>query len=86
MENKYLQEAKALAPWLEEIFKHLHQHPELSKQEYETQKFIMAQLEKLGIEATPCADTGVVGVIRGGKPLYGDVKISGMKNTRHSKK
>ena len=68
MENKYLQEAKALAPWLEEIFKHLHRHPELSKQEYETQKFIMAQLEKLGIEATPCADTGVVGILRGGKP------------------
>lgn len=68
MENKYLQEAKALAPWLEEIFKHLHQHPELSKQEYETQKFIMAELEKMGIEAKPCADTGVVGIIRGGKP------------------
>ena len=68
MENKYLQEAKALAPWLEEIFKHLHQNPELSKQEYETQKFIMAELEKLGIEAHPLADTGVVGLIRGGKP------------------
>ncbi len=68
MENKYLQEAKALAPWLEEIFKHLHQHPELSKQEYETQKFILAELEKMGIEARPCADTGVVGIIRGGKP------------------
>jgi len=68
MENKYLQEAKALAPWLEEIFKHLHQHPELSKQEYETQKFILAELEKMGIEAQPCADTGVVGLIRGGKP------------------
>lgn len=68
MENKYLQEAKAIAPWLEEVFKHLHQHPELSKQEYETQKFIMAELNKLGIEASPLADTGVVGIIRGGKP------------------
>ncbi len=68
MENKYLQEAKALAPWLEEIFKHLHQNPELSNREYETQKFILAELEKMGIEAVPCADTGVVGIIRGGKP------------------
>lgn len=68
MENKYLQEAEALSPWLEEIFKHLHRHPELSKQEHETQKFIMAELEKLGVEAQPCADTGVVGIIRGGKP------------------
>ena len=68
MENKYLQEAKALAPWLQEVFKHLHQHPELSKQEYETQKFIIAKLTELGIEYYPCADTGVVGLIRGGKP------------------
>ena len=68
MENIYLQKAKEIAPWLEETFKHLHQHPELSSQEYQTQKFIMAELEKMGIEATPCADTGVVGIIRGGKP------------------
>lgn len=68
MENKYLQEAKALAPWLEEVFKHLHQHPELSKEEYETQKFVMEKLSELGIEHYPCADTGVVGIIRGGKP------------------
>ena len=68
MENKYLQEARALAPWLEEIFKHLHRNPELSKQEFETQKFIMGELDKLGIEYYPCADTGVVGLIRGGKP------------------
>ena len=68
MENKYLQEAKAIAPWLEEVFKHLHQHPELSKEEYETQKFVMEKLSELGIEHYPCADTGVVGLIRGGKP------------------
>lgn len=68
MENIYLQRAKEIAPWLEETFKHLHQHPELSSQEYETQKFIIAELEKMGIEATPCANTGVVGLIRGGKP------------------
>lgn len=52
-DNIYLQKAKEIAPWLEEIFKHLHQHPELSKQEYETQKFILAELEKMGIEAAP---------------------------------
>ena len=68
MENTYLQQAKAIAPWLEEIFKHLHQNPELSSREYETQRFILARLEELGIEAKPCADTGVVAVIRGGKP------------------
>ena len=65
MENIYLQKAKEMAPWLEETCKYLHQHPELSNQEYETQKFIMAKLAELGIEAEPCADTGVVGIIRG---------------------
>ena len=68
MENIYLQEAKALAPYMEEIFYHLHRHPELSGQEFETQKFILAELEKLGIQAEKIADTGVVGIIRGGKP------------------
>lgn len=68
MENIYLQEAKALAPYMEEVFYHLHRHPELSGQEYETQNFILAQLENMGIEAEIIADTGVVGIIRGGKP------------------
>ena len=68
MENLFLQEARAIEPYLQEVFFHLHKHPELSSQEYETQKFILAELEKMGIEAAPCADTGVVGILRGGKP------------------
>ena len=68
MENAFLQEAKALAPYMEEIFFHLHRHPELSGAEYETQKFILNELEKLGIQAVKIADTGVMGIIRGGKP------------------
>ena len=31
MENKYLQEAKALAPWREEIFKHSHNEKAFSE-------------------------------------------------------
>ena len=68
MENIYLQEARGLAPYMEEIFYHLHRNPELSGQEFETQKFILNELEKLGIEAVKIADTGVMGIIRGGKP------------------
>ena len=68
MENQFLQEAKALAPYMEEIFYHLHRNPELSGEEYETQKFILNELEKMGIEAVKIADTGVMGIIRGGKP------------------
>ena len=68
MENKFLAEAKAIAPYLEETYKQLHSHPELGRQEYETQAFILKELEKMGIEARKIADTGVLGIIRGGKP------------------
>lgn len=68
MSNLFLQEAKALAPYLQEMFFQLHKNPEMGRQEYKTQALILAELEKLGIEAEPIADTGVVGIIRGGKP------------------
>lgn len=68
MENKYLAEAKALAPYLEEVYTHLHRYPELGLEEYQTQAFILEELGKMGIEACKIADTGVVGLIRGGKP------------------
>lgn len=48
--------------------RHLHQHPELSFQEYETSAFIKAQLEKLAIPYTPMADTGLVAHIHGEQP------------------
>ena len=68
MENTFLHQAKGIAPYLQEVFFHLHQHPELSNQEFHTQRFVLDELEKMGIEAQPIADTGVVGIIRGGKP------------------
>jgi len=68
MSNALLQEAQALAPWLQEIFFDLHRNPELGRQEYKTQARVLAELEKMGIEAKPIADTGVLGIIRGGKP------------------
>ena len=66
--NTLLQEAKQLQPYLQEVFFRLHQNPELSEQEHKTQALVLAELEKMGIEAKPIADTGVVGIIRGGKP------------------
>ena len=62
------QEAKSLSPYLEDIFFQLHKNPELGGQEYKTQAFILAELEKMGIEAKPIAETGVLGIIRGEKP------------------
>lgn len=48
---------------------HLHQNPELSNREYKTAEYIANHLKSLGLEVqTEIAHTGVVGVLRGGKP------------------
>ncbi|MEO5559234.1 MAG: amidohydrolase, partial [Dokdonella sp.] len=47
----------------------LHQHPELSNREVRTSAFVAAQLKKFGLEVrTGIAHTGVVGILKGGKP------------------
>jgi amidohydrolase len=47
----------------------IHQHPELGNREFRTSKLVADRLRQLGIEVrTPVAHTGVVGVLRGGKP------------------
>lgn len=47
----------------------LHEHPELSGQEVRTAKIVAAHLKALGIEVQEqMGMTGVVGVLRGGKP------------------
>ena len=47
----------------------LHQHPELSNREFETAALVAAHLRDLGMAVTTeVAYTGVVGVLRGGRP------------------
>jgi amidohydrolase len=49
--------------------RHFHQNPELSNREFETAKYVAKHLKALGIEVqTGVAKTGVIGVLRGGKP------------------
>jgi amidohydrolase len=46
-----------------------HEHPELSNREFETAKKIAAHLKSLGMDVqTGVAHTGVVGILKGGKP------------------
>ncbi|MBP6828488.1 MAG: amidohydrolase, partial [Saprospiraceae bacterium] len=46
-----------------------HEHPELSNREFRTAEKVAAHLKSLGIEVrTGVAKTGVVGVLKGGKP------------------
>ncbi|MDY5131608.1 M20/M25/M40 family metallo-hydrolase, partial [Actinotignum timonense] len=52
--------------WQEELYVHLHQHPELSMQEKETCDTIDAELTRLGY-ATQRIGGGVVGVLENGE-------------------
>ncbi|GAA4391625.1 amidohydrolase [Hymenobacter koreensis] len=47
----------------------LHEHPELGNRETRTAALVAAELKRLGLEVqTGVAKTGVVGILRGGKP------------------
>lgn len=50
--------------------RHLHQHPELGFQEFETARLVAERLESMGVEdiRTGIAVTGVTGLIKGTKP------------------
>jgi len=48
--------------------RHLHAHPELSFNEYETSAFIGAQLDALGLKYEKMAENGLVALIKGDKP------------------
>ena len=50
------------------IRRHLHAHPELSYQEFETSKFIQSKLAEWNIPFKVIATTGVVGIIEGKNP------------------
>ena len=50
------------------IRRHLHAHPELSYQEFETSKFIQSKLAEWNIPFNVIATTGVVGIIEGKNP------------------
>lgn len=53
-----------------DIRRHLHKHPELSEQEYETSKFISKKLNELGIKhETGVAINGILATITGKIPI-----------------
>lgn len=63
------QKAKAELPKVIEWRRYLHEHPELSNREFNTAAMIAKHLKSLGIEVqTGVAKTGVVGLLKGGKP------------------
>ena len=63
------QRVAATLPQITAWRRDLHQHPELSNREVRTAKLVADELKKLGYEVrTGIAHTGVVGVLKGGKP------------------
>jgi len=61
--------AKKVEAKVIECRRDIHQHPELGNRETRTSKIIADRLRELGIEVkTPVAHTGVIGILRGGKP------------------
>jgi len=64
--NKNVQE---VLPKVVEWRRHFHQNPELSNREYKTGALVAEYLRSLGLEVKyPIAKTGVVGILKGGKP------------------
>ena len=62
-------EAAKVAPQLVELRHRIHQNPELSNRETQTAELVAAHLRGLGLEArTGIAKTGVVALLKGGKP------------------
>jgi amidohydrolase len=58
-----------VAPKVVEWRRHIHQHPELGNREVKTAEMVANHLRSLGIEVrTQVGVTGVVGVLKGGKP------------------
>lgn len=58
----------AYSPHTVSLRRHLHSHPELSYQEFQTVKFVAEQLQSFGIEAESVATTGLIAEIKGKYP------------------
>lgn len=69
MINKIQQKAAEIFSEIQTIRHHIHSHPELSFQEYETSKFVANELQKRNINFIQgLAGTGIVAIIEGNNP------------------
>jgi IAA-amino acid hydrolase len=65
-----LDRARSIANQIVQWRRHIHRHPELSFQEFETARFIAQALRDMGIDVqTGVGKTGVVGRLGNGKPV-----------------
>jgi len=57
-----------VTPKVVEWRRYFHEHPELGNREFNTSKKVEETLQRLGISTRKVAKTGIVGVLKGGKP------------------
>lgn len=65
LKEQIRQLAKTYSSYCIDIRHHLHQHPELSYQEFKTSAYIQERLTEVGIQFQVMGETGVVGLIHG---------------------
>jgi amidohydrolase len=65
--NEIRQEAEKIHDVVRSYRRHLHAHPELSFQEYQTSAFVKDRLTELGIQWQEIAGTGITALIQGQK-------------------
>lgn len=68
MKEKIKELAKSYADEIVANRRHLHKNPELSFEEFNTQKFVSERLKEIGIIPQPIANTGLVATIEGKNP------------------
>lgn len=63
-----LREAEAQAGKMRDLYRIIHQNPELGRREQETSVLVERRLNAIGLETARVAETGIVGLLRGGRP------------------
>lgn len=65
--KELIPQAEAIKPWIVDLRRTIHQHPELMYEEFETSKLVRNTLTELGISfQAPIAETGVLATIGNG--------------------
>ena len=69
LDSSIAKNVRDIIPKVVEWRRHFHQNPELSTREYKTSSLVAEYLKTLGLEVKyPFAKTGVVAILKGGKP------------------
>lgn len=63
-----LDKVKNIEKHIIDLRRYFHMNPEISSQEFNTQRVVIEELEKIGIEFKKAGNTSVIGYLKGSKP------------------